>query len=336
MRRRDFFRIATATTASLMMHYPARGAGRPRPNLRVEQTADDRFLLLRSRDQQQLRILQLTDTHFGNPEDPYPERDRQTFRLIRRLVDQQQPDLVIHTGDFVNNDRGHAVRWDAVDFMNDLGVPWTHTLGNHDIGALEIEDYRQRLQNAAFGHVDHNGDREYAFRFDVVTSGQSRPEWTIFCFDSGHAHGQKHVSDHQLAWFGEQIEADRSAEIAAPALAMIHIPVVEFERLRDATTFNGIFGETVCYESDTGQTFAALRRSGRVRAVFSGHDHENDYCGPWRGIELVYGRVTGYSGYGGLDRGARLIELDVQSGSYRHRLVFADGGNGDQALRSRP
>jgi hypothetical protein len=59
-----------------------------------------------------------------------------------------------------------------------------------------------------------------------------------------------------------------------------------------------------------------------VRAVFSGHDHKNDYCGHWDGIELVYGRVSGWSGYGDLQRGGRLIELDMNEPRYGHRLVF--------------
>lgn len=59
-----------------------------------------------------------------------------------------------------------------------------------------------------------------------------------------------------------------------------------------------------------------------MRAVFSGHDHKNDYAGLWQDIELVYGRVSGWSAYGELPRGGRLIEVNLADGSYSHKLVF--------------
>jgi len=49
-----------------------------------------------------------------------------------------------------------------------------------------------------------------------------------------------------------------------------------------------------------------------MRAVFVGHDHNNDYGGYLDNVELVYGRKTGFGYYGpvgNVERGARVIEL---------------------------
>lgn len=321
MRRREFLAAATVTACAGLTR--AADAS-PKRALEVRQRETDHFdLIFQPESPRPLRILQITDTHFGSPSAKAKERDQRSFDLIAAMVKQHQPDFINHTGDFVNNDQGPRVSYEAIEFMDGLGVPWAHSLGNHDIGAVSTEDYRQRLKQATFGYFDADDHREYSYRLDVTPPGAERPAWTIYCFDSGSRAGSKHVSRRQLDWYGRQLERDREREIACPAVAMIHIPVVEFHKLQDAHSFRGIFGERVCFESDQGGTFTKLKNAQRVRAIFSGHDHQNDYCGDWEGVELVYGRVTGWSGYGDLERGGRLIELDPATGSYRHRIVFA-------------
>lgn len=330
MQRRDFLRATTAAAATGLVAQhaladnaaPGDAAAKDKA-LEVQQVETDRFRLVFSpADARPLRVLQLTDTHFGSQDIVHKGLDRRTFEMITKLVDQQRPDLVVHNGDFINNDQGPKISFEAVDFMDGLGVPWTHALGNHDIGAVSTEDYRKKQRQAAFGYFDADGKREYAFRFDVVAPGSDKPGFTIYCFDSGFRMPQKHVSAGQLAWFERQQANDREQGCAAPAIAMIHIPIVEFKQLHESGGFRGIYGEKICHESDTGQTFAAFKKSGRLRAIFSGHDHKNDYCGHYDGIELVYGRVSGWAGYGALPRGGRLIELDPATGAYSHRLVF--------------
>lgn len=56
-----------------------------------------------------------------------------------------------------------------------------------------------------------------------------------------------------------------------------------------------------------------------TKGVFSGHNHNNDFIGKYLGISLAYGRKTGYGGYGpkGLQRGARVIELEWENGNLK-------------------
>ena len=249
-------------------------------------------------------------------------QDKRSFTEIKRMVDRLRPDFLVHTGDFINNDKGPQISFEAIAVFDDLGVPWTHALGNHDIGARSVGEFRKLMKHAAVGEFRTADGEKYAFRLDIHRPGQSSPDYTLFCFDSGFREPGRRVNRAQLDWFAAHMQHDAEQGVKCPALAMIHIPVVEFEKLRAAERYQGNFGESVCFDNDTGDTFAAFHKAARVRGVFSGHDHKNDYCGTWEDVELVYGRVGGWSAYGELPRGGRLIEIDLAAGRYTHQLVF--------------
>jgi hypothetical protein len=69
------------------------------------------------------------------------------------------------------------------------------------------------------------------------------------------------------------------------------------------------------------------QRPGTPFSGKCGHDHTNDYTVRSNEVDLVYGRATGYAGYGGekVRKGAKLIELDFVTGAYTQTTVFADG-----------
>ncbi|MEX2114466.1 MAG: metallophosphoesterase [Pirellulales bacterium] len=293
--------------------------------LSVRRIETDRFVLeFTPREPRPLRILQLTDTHFGNPDLVSQVEDKRSFVEIKRLVERQRPDFIVHTGDFINNDKGPKISFEAIDVFDDLGVPWTHVLGNHDIGARSVNEFRKLMKHSAVGEFRGADGEQYAYRLDLQRSGQAAPDCTLFCFDSGFREPGRKVNRQQLDWFEAQSRRDVEQQIASPALAMIHIPVVEFEKLRAAEKYQGNYGERVCFDNDAGDTFATLKKSSRIRGIFSGHDHENDYHGQWQEVELIYGRVGGWSAYGDLPRGGRLIEIDLAAQTYSHRLVFPE------------
>jgi hypothetical protein len=321
MQRRQFLQAATsagiaAAACRLKASEPNSAA------VTIRRTDPDRFVLdFSPGEPRPLRILQLTDTHFGSQNLGAEINDRRSFLEIRRLVDEQKPDFLVHTGDFINNDQGEQVSFEAIEFFDSLGVPWTHALGNHDHGHRSVAEFRKPMKNAAVGEFGSSGKTEYAFRFDVTCGGGGEPRYSLYCFDSGFKEPNRCVSQPQIAWFVSQMKRDAAEGLTTPCLAMIHIPIVEFETMRAANLHKGHFGERVCFDSDTGDTFTAFKNSGRVRGVFSGHDHDNDYAGVWSGIELVYGRVGGWSGYGDLERGGRLIEINLVTGDHKHQIV---------------
>lgn len=50
-----------------------------------------------------------------------------------------------------------------------------------------------------------------------------------------------------------------------------------------------------CQSLNTG-FFDAILETKQVQAVFVGHDHGSDFCGEWFGIQLCFGRHSGYGG----------------------------------------
>ncbi len=41
-----------------------------------------------------------------------------------------------------------------------------------------------------------------------------------------------------------------------------------------------------------------MLRAGGVVAAFCGHDHANDFCVRWQGVQLCYGGSAGFTAYG--------------------------------------
>ncbi|RYG29701.1 hypothetical protein EON81_26230 [bacterium] len=330
MDRREFLKVTAAGLAASAFPTMLR-AQEAKPGSKIVRLASDRFELI-CEGPAPVRILQVTDTHFGRNDAEHRATDELSKKLIRKLVDEQKPSLVFHTGDFINNDK-ETPEFSAIDFMNDLGTPWSLVFGNHDHskghpGSLPLDEYYARLQNHATGYAQTETQgakaREYCYRIDV-RSGKEAPAFSIFAFNCGSPETSMKVTEGQIAWLRSQLESDARAGRNQPILVMQHIPTVEYKELFDAKAARGRQGEKVCFESDSGSVFETYRQSGRVRAVFCGHDHVNDYLGDHKGILLAYGRVSGWSAYGDWQRGGRAIDLDMKDRTFRTRVVLPTG-----------
>jgi hypothetical protein len=264
-----------------------------------------------------LRLLQLADTHFH----PGDASNQATEKMLRGLVEREQPDFIIHTGDFINNDSSKLVEWTGMDILNGLKLPWALCFGNHDYpakngeGSLPLDSIRQKMERDFQGYVDAPTGRHYCYRYDILDKDSPKPRASLFFFQVGYAEGDRRISDPQLAWFKNQMEKDAQREVETPITVFVHIPLVEYHQLFDSGRAIGTKAESVCFDSDTGESFKAFQSSNRVVGVFCGHDHVNNYHGDWQGIELAYGRVSGWGAYGppSWQRGGRLISLDLQS-----------------------
>lgn len=77
-----------------------------------------------------------------------------------------------------------------------------------------------------------------------------------------------------------------------PSLAFVHVPVPEFMELWNRGLAKGSKHESVnCPVHDSG-LFQAAKQMG-VTAIYSGHDHNNNYEGVLEGVRLAYGHKTG-------------------------------------------
>ena len=187
MTRRQFLHGVAAAGAATML--PARIFSLPAaPGMEIVRTATDRVELRLPSGQRRFRILQLTDTHFGTNSDANRAKDAASRALIRQMHHAHQPDLLFHTGDFVNNDKENPVHA-AYDFMNDLGTPWALVYGNHDHpngkpGQLSLDELAKRQENSISGWASRGGnERDYCWRAELMQDGETRA--SLFAFNTG-------------------------------------------------------------------------------------------------------------------------------------------------------
>lgn len=99
----------------------------------------------------------------------------------------------------------------------------------------------------------------------------------------------------------------------APGLVYFHIPLPEFASF-DSSNFTGVKQEGISSASVNSGFFTTMVEAGDVKAVFTGHDHLNDFCGQLTDIQLCYGGGFGYHAYGkaGWSRRARVVVASLE------------------------
>ncbi len=268
------------------------------------------------------KIVQFTDLHcIGGPD--YAVRNDSTFMLMRKVISEEHPDLVVITGDVVVSGGAAEVWQKVLQPMTEAQVPFVVAFGNHDTETdmtkpqiLElIQKNKFNLTYSAEKADSGVGNCSFPIH---STDGKSIP-WAIYSFDS-HAYakdsvvgGYDWIKNDQIQWYRNQSAAYAGKhKKAISALAFFHIPLPEFEFVRNQKTAFGSTVEQVCAPRMNSGLFSSFYEIGDVMGVFVGHDHNDDYVGSLAGICLGYGRKTGYaSAYEEvLKRGARIIELN--------------------------
>ncbi|WJP97380.1 metallophosphoesterase family protein [Macrococcus bovicus] len=258
-----------------------------------------------------IKILQLTDLHFGVIEDP--ALDMKTQQLITRLISKVQPDLIAVTGDLVwslTQDSLHTYS-ELLAFINQFDVPFAVTFGNHDSEG----EYGRDVLIAQLQEQSNFIDMMNA---EVI---MDRLNYFIELEDEGISHRLYFMDsgDYDVEQFGEyayiyleQIEwlVNQERDYEGVSQLFIHIPLPEYADAKRSGLAEGHQDETVCAPVLNTGLFSALFFQTSVQSVYCGHDHDNDFTADYHGIRLNYGRVTGYNTYGELNRGGRVIEME--------------------------
>lgn len=274
------------------------------------------------KDPSNVRMLQLTDIHFFTPT-PRRNADQQTHDDMKRLVDLTEPDLLLVTGDLWYENvagRGEEQMHYAVDTMAALGRPWLFTWGNHDMlnNFNEGHDALTYAENSLYCGKPENGN--YVVQ---LTDKHGKAIWDLFCLNS-HVDG---LGRFERSWLRAMIAARHIKPGAPNAFALFHVPLKQYEKIWRTGIAGGICLERIGFRVESGATLDHLRALRTVRACFCGHDHINDFAGRTDDIDLVYGRATGYAGYGAnqVPKGAKLVTVNAEAGSYAWESVLPDG-----------
>lgn len=267
------------------------------------------------------KIVQFTDLHLISGKE-FAQRNDSTYMLMRRMIKAENPDLVVLTGDIVVSGGAAQVWEEVLQPMTEAQVPFAVTLGNHDTETdLSKASTLELIQKNKF-NLTYNADKKLSgvgnCALPILSSeGKSMP-WAIYLFDS-HAYPKDTImgtydwiKNDQIQWYRKQSAAYTAKQgKTVSALAFFHIPLPEYEYVRNQKSTLGSIEESVCSPSINSGLFSSFVEMGDVLGVFVGHDHNNDFVGTAANISLGYGRKTGYASayHEILERGARVIEL---------------------------
>ncbi len=223
--------------------------------------------------------------------------------------------------------------------MEKLGVYWTVAFGNHDTEAYsyynraEISDF---YENSGFKYcLYHSGPEDvdgYGNQVINIKNSQDLITQSIYVFDShSYTDGDyfgifwkyDNIHENQVEWYKKNVEAfnahnaqltgDENATVKSSAF--FHIPLTEyldgwyeyvengFEDTDDVKFIYGKAGEDgkIVYPGiGDDNLFETMLELDSTKAVFCGHDHENNFSIDYKGIRLSYAMSVDYLAYPGI------------------------------------
>ena len=267
------------------------------------------------------KIVQFADIHWvdGDP------NDRNTVQLMSTILDSENPDLVVLTGDVLAGEScknaPRALR-DCAQPMIERQINWAMVLGNHDDeGSSGRHELMNTLQSLPFC-LSRPGPQEITgvgnFYLPVFSADNHKNKAILYFLDSNSYAPEglgtyDWIRPNQVSWYlttaRELCQQNKGTPL--PALLFFHIPIPEYNLAYDSGAYVGHKYEDVCCPQINSGLFAAILEAKDVMATFVGHDHVNDFAADWHGVKLCYGRVSGFNAYSrdGFARGARVIVL---------------------------
>ena len=255
-----------------------------------------------------LKVLQLTDIHIGGGWMSI-KKDSMALNAVAAMISAEKPDFVIVTGDVAYpvpfqsgtfNNKTSAKLFASL--MEQLGVYWTLTFGNHDTELYSYfsrEDISEMYSSEKYPHclfqagpedVDGCGNQV----FNVVNSDGIITRSLIMLDSHSYIDGDyfgiwwkyDNIHQNQVDWYSKQIKAvkeknaktfETSPELLAkypalresvPSSLFFHIPLTEYKDAWTQYVDNG-YKDT----ENVKFNFGAAGESGKV--VYSGiHDDE--------------------------------------------------------------
>ncbi|KAK8916559.1 putative inactive purple acid phosphatase 29 [Platanthera zijinensis] len=298
----------------------------------------------------EFKILQVADMHYADGKetgclDVFPDMiptcsDLNTTAFIYRVISAEDPDFVVFTGDniFGLDSKDAEKSLDAAfEPAVALKLPWAAVLGNHDQeGTLSRQGVMQHIVgmshtlsqlNPPRAEIDGFGNYNLEIAGAEGSELANKSVLNLYFLDSGDYStvplipGYGWIKPSQQVWFQKtssrlqkQYTAGDSRKTGpAPGLAYFHIPLPEYS-VFDATNITGVKQEGISSASINSGFFATMVEAGDVKAVFTGHDHVNDFCGKLAGVQLCYAGGFGYHAYGkaGWPRRARVVSAFLE------------------------
>ena len=278
-----------------------------KPGVQLRFNADGKF-----------RIAQFTDTHLDPTRDTY----RSILNMITEMIEKENPDFVIFTGDIVTTGPSDKAWGGLIETLEATGKPYGVVTGNHETEVTTRDTIFNYLLNSSLflGKKGLRLEKKMGnYILPVLASdGSDKTKAVLYCMDSGEFGGDQELLG-QYEWFDwDQINWYRNNSTAytrknggkpVPSLAFFHIPVPEYRYLNGKDDVYGtyFFSGAGSAEINSGM-FTSMLDMKDVMGVFVGHDHQCDNIGLMNGVALAYGRYSGASRMR-MESGCRIIDL---------------------------
>ncbi len=270
-------------------------------------------------------ILSSTDFHL----DEDHNNNFKTIDMFVKHIKDVKPDLVVLTGDVILSKYQQI---DAIQFagmMEELGIYWTAVFGNHE--TREEKGFYKWLLMKSFADRKHclckHGPKElfgYGNHTVNILGANGKLLKTLFLFDSGrdilpediakyglpeNSTGYDFLKREQIDFYKNEVDRLTTKYGECKSLMYMHIPLKEYEAVfkedgnggyvptGDYEILYGAQFESVGSSSYNSGMFDAILEKGSTQAVFSGHDHINDWCALYKGVYLVYNQPDNYNLY---------------------------------------
>ncbi len=301
-----------------------------------------------------LKIMQLTDIHIGGGCLSI-KKDNMALNAVAAMITEEKPDLVIVTGDIAypvpfqagtfNNKKSAEL---FADLMEQLGVYWCLTLGNHDTESYSYysrEDIAEFYSSEKYEHClfqsgpgDIYGEGNYIIN---VKNSSGEITQSLIMLDSnsyindsvlaGIMWEYDSIHEDQIEWYEEtllELQAQNNG-VMPKSLCFFHIPLEEqkdawneyiendMQDTEDVKYIYGKAGETgeIVYSGQNNYGFFdSVLELGSTQGIFCGHDHLNNFSVEYKGVRLTYGYSVDYLAYTGimnygLQRGCTIITV---------------------------
>ena len=294
------------------------------------------------------KILQLTDTHVVAGD----SRSERALQNLNAVLDAENPDFVIHTGDIVYGAPAKESALMVFQTLVDRGIPFAVALGNHDSDFDLSREEIYNLIRSIPGNVNSPADPAISgYSNDILTlSGKNGLDRVFYLFDSGNrdslagVRSWGYIRADQIDWYRAASNYFKGINDDKPvrSLAFFHIPIPEYRQaLHDSSKrarfLCGNIGEEPASSIFNSGLYVAMREQGDVQSVATGHDHNNDFVLLWQGFFFIYGRYSGCDTvYNDIKpNGARVFEFTDGEPGFRTWLRLSDGRI-EQELYLRP